>query len=537
MVDKEKETSASAADEVIEEIEREIDRAFASNTLKDEGYAQAVWTLLSVTEDYFLKVFQQQEDVMDIFTDVHMNALTYPLRVCHRECPENRRRLKRQYIEGHYKLAWDWLELATNGYTDFHTLFPLWHRDRLELAVEGRRLSVTTRQQDKRYEAYNRVNLKDAKPASKLKAPLPDFEGLVALKTSGGKDWFRVNFDPELVEQLASALRPTLMQQHSLPDEWAFSGFTLAQFREVMITVQAMMTGWFATRCGVAAAGMIGMGFKSAVWVVPHQEFAARLNRYTEIEFTTLKTILDLLTFGSSGIRNPDIATQPLIDLRNGDYAVSPFVWMGTNPERNFCVLLNQIPEHRIVYSQLVNKKEALLRKEIEDFLKPLGLDARSGEVDGTDLDLGIVDRNDRCCICLELKWFIEPAEIREIEERTQELKNGISQAKKIRGLWERKDSRLLKDILGIEPDYHFCTVVASQNWIGHAEAQDDEIPIIKIWHFLNHVSDCGSLRGAMDWLYERRYLPVAGTDFEVAPMEVTCGEWACEWYGIKLLG
>lgn len=531
------EKKLASMDEAIEEIEREVDCSFASNALKNEEYAQAVWTLLSVTEDYFLKVFHHPEDVMDIFTDVHMNALTYPLRVCQKECTQGERRLKKAYIEAHYKLAWDWLELATHGYTDFHTLFPLWHRGRIELAVEGKRLRVTTPLQDKRYEAYNRVHLKDAKPKSTLKAPLPDFEELVASKTSVRNGWFRVNFDPELVKQLVSALKPTVIRQHSLPDGWAFGGFTLSQFREVMITVQAMMTGWFTARCGLAAAGMPGMGFTSAVWVVPKDELAARLRRYTGIELTTLKEILELLTFGSSGIRNPDIATQPLVDLRNGDYALSPFVWMGTNPERNLCALLNQIPEHRRVYSRLVNEKEILLREEVEEFLKPLCLEVRSGELRGTDLDLGIVDRKNRCCLCLELKWFIEPAEIREIEERTQELMNGVAQAKKIQGLFERKDDRLIGGILNIESDFHVRSAVASQNWIGHAEAQDDEIPIIKVWHLLHHIRDCGSLRTAMDWLFERKYLPVAGTDFEAVPMHASCGEWSCEWYGIKPLG
>jgi hypothetical protein len=38
----------------VEDVERAIDLAFADNRLKDAGYAQAVWTLLSVNEDQYL---------------------------------------------------------------------------------------------------------------------------------------------------------------------------------------------------------------------------------------------------------------------------------------------------------------------------------------------------------------------------------------------------------------------------------------------------------------------------------------------------
>jgi hypothetical protein len=39
-------------EKAVKEIEEEMDRSFAANALKNEGYAQAVWTLLSMNEDY-----------------------------------------------------------------------------------------------------------------------------------------------------------------------------------------------------------------------------------------------------------------------------------------------------------------------------------------------------------------------------------------------------------------------------------------------------------------------------------------------------
>ena len=72
----------------LERIEAEIDDAFADNALADLPFAQSVWTLLSVVEDYYFKVAvvsPLEAKHAAIFVDGLMNALTYPLRLCYRK--------------------------------------------------------------------------------------------------------------------------------------------------------------------------------------------------------------------------------------------------------------------------------------------------------------------------------------------------------------------------------------------------------------------------------------------------------------------
>ncbi|MEJ1966769.1 MAG: hypothetical protein WDO56_36580 [Gammaproteobacteria bacterium] len=524
-----------AAEVTVEQAEREIDDAFAANALKNEGYAQAVWTLLSQTEDAYIKVLHTLPGgEIDIFTDIRMNSLTYPLRVCHRECPPSSK-LRDVLIDAHYKLAWDWLTLSDHGYYNFSSIFPLWHRGKVKCAIEGNRLHADAPKDEKAYEAYNRLIQKDAKQERPAILPHDTIAEAVLRKTTIGRDWCTVNFDPRLVAQLVSGLVPFTAVRHSLPEEWAFGGFTLGQYRKVFVTLQAMLWGWMVAR-NILIERLHGLGYRTSVWVVPKAELSSRLRRYTGLDVGTVERILALMTFGASDIRNPDIAIQPLVDLRNGFFALSPFVWLNTNGERNLCVLLNQLPEQRKIYDRLKNEKETLLKAEMKDFLSVLGVNVRGGVVDGTDLDIAIIDRKSRDCLCLELKWFIEPAEIREINERTAELKGGVQQAKKIRALYERGDERLVRGVLDIEPGYGFMVAVASQNWIGHSEAQDPDVPIVKIWHLLRAIKDRGSLRSAMEWLKNRDYMPKEGTDFEIVPIEIGCGKWTAAWYGIKPL-
>jgi hypothetical protein len=335
-------------------------------------------------------------------------------------------------------------------------------------------------------------------------------------------DSFRVNFNPSLAARLVSSLAPNMGSRYTLPHNWQFNTFTLEQYRRVLLTLQALMLGWHTVRTIVANNGTQGMGYRSSVWVVPYAELLAR--------------IADLITFGSNQIRDPDISVQPLVDLKNGFYAIDPFVLLNTNVERNLCVLLNQIPSERAAYSRLSNDKEAATKAEIIQVLASHGFDFRSGPVAGTNTDLAVIDRTNKVCLCLELKWFIEPAEIREVEQRTEELAQGIVQAKKIKRLFETGDTHLLEKVLDIDLEYTFLCAVGSVNWIGFGDVQDEEIPIIKVWHLLRLLKETGSLLGAIKWLRNRDYLPKEGLACCVEPWEITCGIWSATWYGIKPL-
>lgn len=323
--------------------------------------------------------------------------------------------------------------------------------------------------------------------------------------------------------------------RHQLPEIWEFDGFSLQQFKKVFLTLQGMLFAWNEAKKGLADQLLNG-GYKSYVWVVSKKELGKRLTQYTSVPKKVVNIILDLLTFGNHGIRMPDIALQPIIDLKNGFYALSPFVWMATDAERNLCVLINKIPAQRAIYSRLTNEKETRLITEITKFLGKMNLEFQEAKLPNTDVDLAIIDREQKACLCLELKWFIEPAEIRETTERSEELKTGVVQAKKIKDSFESDKTDSIKEKLQIDSSYKFLAVVASQNWIGHLEVQDDDVPIIKIWHLMEKIIELGSLSKAMEWLTERQYLPVDGVDYKAVLAEISCGPWKASWYGIKPL-
>jgi hypothetical protein len=520
--------------ESIRDAEAAVDESFVDCDLTKSGFAQSAWTILSVNEDAHLKALSQLPSKdLPVFADIRLNALTYPMRVCAQRCRKGEK-LDRRLIDADYTHAHDWLDIAEH-YSQFCTIFPMWHRKQIGLSVEGTRLVVEQPVlRSRQYEAYNRIILNEARSHAEIPLVPDVVERQLVRATARDSDSFCIAFNPGLVASLVAWMGPYVRSHYSLPKHWSFLGFTLADFRSLHTVVVAMLLAWHNTRTHLASKGMPGMGYCSSVWVVAKDELIARLTRYSRVERAKVVVILDLLTFGNHNVREPDIATQPLVDLTNGFYALAPFVWLHSSAERNLCVLLNHIPEQRDLYARLTDEKEHTTRREIEAYLAPLGYSFANGNVGSTDVDLAVIDHREKCCLCLELKWFIEPAEAREIRERTMELNKGIQQAKVLKTLFGRADKRLVEDLLKISTDYEFVAAVASQNWIGLDNAQDEEVAVIKVWHIIRQIAETGSLRQAMQWLDNRDYLPREGSDYSVRPMEIACGQWRATWYGIE---
>ena len=215
---------------------------------------------------------------------------------------------------------------------------------RIKLEVAENRLLVDgSFNNDKAYEAYNRLIQKEGRPDAGLDPP-DGVLGLLMSNVAVGDTWFRVDFNPALISGLVSVLQPSMASRHTLPDNWQFNTFSLEQYRQILLTLQAMMYGWYLARDFVAQ-GMVHLGYPSSVWMPPVRKLGALIKQCTGIPRSVISNVLDLITFGSNDIREPDIATQPLVDLRNGFYALSPFVFLNINIERNLCTLLNRDSE------------------------------------------------------------------------------------------------------------------------------------------------------------------------------------------------
>lgn len=519
----------------IARIESEIDAAFADNALAQLPFSQAVWTLLSVIEDHHFKftIYEPLEaNQAAIVVDGLMNILSYPLRVCYQRSTKGRFQFKRELVDKHYELSNKWLN-AAEDYVHFCTMFPLFHAKKISLHVQSHELIPTDwSANDQSYEVYNRfVGKRAPEQESILDANKIRTELKSSLKVSGG--CYTVRFTRRLMGELALAFGDAFAGRYTLPSNWQFVHFSLAQFRSVFTCLQSMAYAWFVARQIAAANGAPAIAFPSALWTPRKGLLVVTLARHTGMEKSVITEILRYLTFGEADIRNPDIAIQPIVDLTDGHYAISPFIMLHVHSERNLCVLLNQIPAERKLYSRLVDEKEHEIRSETIASLSNLGLDFRHGKLSDTDIDLAIIDHKTKKCLCIEIKWFIEPAEIREVLARSEELAKGITQALKIRVAFNDNDSRLMA-LLGIDPTYDFLSMVGSVNFIGDHRVQHPEVPITKLWHLASEIRKRSQLSEVFEWLRSRSYLPRKDEDYKITEIPIRSGNWRSRWYGIE---
>ena len=508
---------------------------FAQNDLARLPFAQCAWTLLSVVEDHHFKIAvisPLEAPQAAIYVDGLMNSLTYPLRVCHQLATKGPFTFNRELVNEHYQLANDWLDRAED-YNHFCTIFPLFHAKEIDLVVQGNELIPTDwSTTDLSYEVYDRfVAKRDPDQEVGLDPNLVQRELAANMHVSGGV--YSVNFTRSLMESLSFAFEEPLSRRHALPDNWQFTCFSIEQYRAVFICLQFMAYTWFAARKIAAADGASAIAFASAVWTPRKGVLLTTIARHTKLQKSVVESILRYLTFGEVNVRNPDIAIQPIVDLTNNQYAISPFVMTHVDAERNLCVLLNQVPEDRKLYSKLVDKKESQARSDTIASLAGLGFDFKHGQLDGTDLDLAIIDRKAKICLCIEIKWFIEPAEVREVLARSKELRKGVTQARKIAKMFSDNDARLMA-LLQIDQSYDLQTMIGSVNFIGGHHIQNSEVPITKLWHLASKIQSLQNLAEVMVWLRTRSYLPRKGLDYTVTEIPIQSGEWKSRWYGIE---
>ena len=527
-------TTRGPASERIHNAEYEIDEAFAQNSLANLPFAQSAWTLLSVAEDHHFKIAvasPPEAPQAAIYVDGLMNSLTYPLRVCHERSSKGVCQFKRELVDDHYALADEWLDRAED-YAHFCTIFPMFHAKEIDLEIRGNQIVPTDWSAiDMSYEVYDRfVAKRDPQHEVGLDPNPFQLELRANMRVTGGM--YSVRFTQKLMSQIAAAFTDQLAHRHSLPGNWKFQYFSLGEYRAVIVCLQSLAYAWFAARQLAAMDGATAIAYASSVWTPAKGLLVITIARQTKLPKAVVGHVLRYLTFGEMGIRTPDIAIQPLVDLTNGQYAVSPFVFTHINAERNLCVLLNQIPEDRRIYSQLVDEKEAQARLEVIASLAGLGLEFEHGQLADTDVDLAIVDRVAKVCLCIEIKWFIEPAEVREILARSEELRKGVKQSLKIATLFAGKDSRLL-GLLQIDDSFDFQTMVGSVNFIGSHRVQHAEVPIAKLWHVASALRSLGSLGALVDWLRNRRYLPRKEEDYKISDVSIQSGNWKSRWYGI----
>ena len=531
-----------ALEEQLRLIELEIDSAYRTNPLLGLNGPTALWNLLTYIEMASWSD-AQGFDAGDYFpsyvVEEYLRPLAYPAYWLLIGCVPTGR-LDTEYDEGRDAAARDLMILARE-YRTFTAVFTYWSRRLAQLDISGREVVVTHNLADEAaYEAYNRLvptrGVEGVDEAADRWKVLP-FSTMFGRLTIN-RDRFFTKLKPKLIRAVVGASEPMLRAVFTLPKEWKFSRYSLQDYKAVWSSLSALAKLHLLARHMAARAGCDRAGRRDAVLVMSPDELFMRVARYSRVAISTVNEIVVDLTYGARGIERPQPFLQPL--FRCGDaYMIMPTLVLSSSPERNLTALLNKLPDERRVYMQLTQDKEQHMRDQLETELVQRNYRTWHGFVPGRsdlpDVDLAIISDCEKLCILTQLKWFIDPAEVREVIERSKELEKGVLQARAIYSTFQAGHAALLTE-LQVDAEYQAFPLVISANWIGHGALQDPMVPIIEASHFREKVRRSATLAEVVAWLAQRDYLPTCGKHYEVMDSPATVAGWTVHWYAIGLL-
>ena len=522
----------------LREIEKEIDYHYKSNPLVNLPFATAAWSFLVFAEDWMLKqtlrLLTPQE--YEVMADDLINGLKDSMYWLYSDC-EPGSQVPFAYNADIYKASWDLFKLA-GEYRWFVFAYTYFSRRRFEWDLKETTIQPT---EDFfigiEYNAYNRLvkshQSEEASSSVNLgNLPIDTIERF--LKIDGGRFYYKLN--PRMISDTIAVRKPVVDRMFSLPSEWQFTRYTLGDFRKVYEAISAMACIHQIAREIAASQGCVRMGAVDSIYVCSTNNLLRQVVRYSGVSDSKVQSIFDDLSYGNGDISQPDPALQPLIKFNPETYAIMPYLWLLSSAERNLTVLLNKLPSEREIYSRLINEKEIFMRKQFINCLCDKGFRFICGSVpDLPDIDLAIIMESEKTCLLLELKWFIGPDEAREVIEKSEEIEKGISQMLKLKQAFANNHELLLEK-LNIDSSYSLEGAVVSENWIGNAEVQSPEIPVIQAAHLIEKLKMVESLESVMEWLKTRKYLPKEEEDFKVHITTHTIGDWSLKWYKIQPL-
>lgn len=261
----------------------------------------------------------------------------------------------------------------------------------------------------------------------------------------------------------------------TLPTSWKFDEFTLAEYREVWITV--------TTLCNIhlvacTTLGDVNLRLTQSLIMKSKDEIIGILNTVSGIDPQTIQRILNYITFEPKR-QNGDIMYQPIIQFED-TVVITPFLFMGSRPERNLLALINAKHDHE--HSKQVNDLERLMVSELDEVIQESDqiLVRRHKVIPVSDIDYIVLDKSTNTALLCEIKWFSAADSSQEVYAREDEINHGCKQIETIMAYAMKDKSEFFKRVFNIENGEEidlFCCVIAKHN----IRTQNKYVPVIDL--------------------------------------------------------
>lgn len=523
-------------------VESEVDAAYKKNPLLSLPRAQALWHVLAEFEEIPLRLAWQSsrngisQDSLAV-ADYLANLAKWPVIWAWRSCAASDT-FSPVYDEPLYGAAHELGELG-HRYLDYQTVFTYASKGVLDLDLCDRRIRPRgTIRSDTRLDAYDRVVNSREKTAPDASF-VPWLDDCLRDRVHVDGDRFRYTVDSVLVNRVLSRSRYVLSSRVRLPQQWQLPDITLEEYMKVLRVLWCMCCVHMRARWAAVNMQCVGLGYLDGVLTVQKQRLHSRVAQLSGLPLDVVTRAIARLTLGNCDQRWPDILLQPIVPLTSDCYGMAPSLVANSNLERNLVILLNRMEDAKSAYSALSVQREDMHRDRIRNRLTGTGLRFGSGRVPGwgsaSDLDLALVDPCSRCCLLLELKSFAEPADPREVYEKSREIEKGIRQIQERRQrATTHRDS--LDEFLGIAADYSVYAAVVSESSVACGLSRASDVPLVRTADLIERIRSGSSLRSVCDAFARGEHLPQEGVDYAEKAIDVEVEGWTLAWYANRLL-
>ena len=516
--------------------EREIDNAYRSNSLMTVNRSHAVWRFLAECEKWHVDAILGHHPNIPMLPDVVATLATPAMLWLWKTCSVDGPPISILGTD-QGKLVSDFAHLA-HRYTQFESVFTLASRGHVCLTRCGRRILTTRKREYARRDAYDRlVNLAEQTDPRCL--PVLDAEIVpdVFPSVHVDGDSFSYDLDARRYRRVLRYLRPVFNQRFPSPPYWSIGRSTLMEYRSVLEFMSVISFVHWGARLRAIRDGCANYGAADSLIVYNRERLVDRIAQYTQMTRGVVDGIVRDLTFGERGIRDPDIALQPIVPLDDVEVCWAPSLVRDSNLERNLLVLLRRLPGGKEAYSVVSRQREDAQRERLVIALNAAGFRCWHGRISAwtpsDDIDLVVVDDREGHIMVLELKSFAAPADPREVAEKAQEIETGIGQIRMRRKMAADRAEPFRRE-LNVDESYSLSFAVVSDTSAGNGVVGSDDVAVVRTSDFIRKVESGTRLREIERWLREGAFLPVPGVDYEEVEGPVEIAGWTLEWYRIS---
>ena len=506
--------------------------------------SQAAWLFLAECEEIHMRLWSNDATTahdIQATADKTINLAKWPMRWLWKECDPSDA-LHRRYDRNLYQASKTLAGLGEK-YLDYEVVFTYASEGLLTLELADRRIvPAGPLRSDTRWDAYDRlVDATEKSFGDNLEAHFSDIVSDLMPAIAGivrvHKNRFRYEHDESTLDRALSLAESTLDDQFRLPLGWKLTRYQLQDYKMVLQFIVAVSFIHFCARR--VAASKECFGYTNSLVEVDTAQIVGQVCDRIGLDPRKVRYVLRDLTFGERGMNFPDIALQPMVPLGPQKLGWAPSLMISSAVERNLMVLVNRFPEGRRAYASLSEQREELMRSTIQNGLEKLGFRYWHGNVpnwgDASEVDLAIIDEKTLCCIILELKSFLAPADPREVFQKGKEIERGVGQVMRRRELLGSK-RKALNSALCISDKFTIQFAVASESSVACGVALVGDVPVVRSFHLISRIQSDGQLRDVCRWLLSFSFLPRNGIDYREVPLDVSIGKWTLEWYGLRLL-